>query len=171
MRKGLTSKVGMFAMLVAAILTISATSVTGEASRVQWFTIQNNAACSSSAWYTSLYFNVNNTVSSSTDITLRLYNDAGSEITIPTQNSAGYPTGTITPGTTFTLAGKSTNHYILVVGAGTTNSCDDRPAYGKIVVESDSGLVMAGGEIKSARASDGFLYTRSDIVVNGGKPF
>jgi hypothetical protein len=170
-RKGLISKIGMFAMLVAAILTISATSVTGEASRVQWFTIQNNSACSSTA-YTNMFFNVNNVSDNSTNVTVRLYNDAGIEITIPTRDSAGYPTGSISPGTTFSLAGKSTKHYIMVIGGGYTSySCDDRPAFGKIVVESDSGLIMAGGEIKGARASDGLMFTHADIIVNGGKPF
>jgi len=162
---------GMLTMLVAAIMTISATSVTGEASRVQWFTIQNNAACNATS-YISLYFNVNNVSINDANVILRLYNDAGTEVNLSGYNSSGYPTSTITPGTTFTLAGKTTAHYTAVIGAGlTAHSCSDVPAYGKIIVESDSGILLAGGEIESSRLSDGYTYNRTNITVNDGKPF
>ncbi len=176
-----TKKVWMSAAAVLiAIMSVSAIPVSADVSRVVYFTFQNNNACAPNTHYTTLYFNITNLSNSTADVTLHLYNEAGVELndtltTISppgTTGINGYYSSNIIPNNTFALNGKTTKHYLRSFGGAATNlSCTDRPAYGKIVVETDEGIILANGEIKGVQSSPYIILSSTPITVNGGQPF
>ena len=179
MSKARIIKYCLFAMLTAVLVfstSVSASGTISEVSRVQYFTIQNNNVCTTANHATTFYFNLNNISNNSVDITVYLYNDLGDEVTrVGSMGGAmgEYKASTFTPGTMFTLDGKSTVHYYTGFGKS-AGECSDIPAYGKIVVHSDSGLIMANGEIKGVDLSTSVVYrilTQSQVIVNGANPF
>ncbi|QTH44980.1 hypothetical protein J4772_11585 [Cohnella sp. LGH] len=179
-----TKKVWMSAgAVLIAIMSVSAIPVSADVSRVQYFTIQNNTACDSSIRLTGLYFNVNNISNSSVQATLYLYKNDGTLFTSPGITTSTGFSSTLTPGTSFTIDPYSTKQYASAFGGQTNGTtvttnlpCTDRPAYGKIVVESDTGLIMANGEIVGSDKIDPNntnrnIYQNTGISINEGKPF
>ncbi|MGI2294195.1 hypothetical protein [Paenibacillus sp. GXUN7292] len=180
MKKGKLMKIGLFIMLTVVLVftsSISATSTVPEVSRVQYFTVQNNNVCSATDHHSIFYFNLNNISSVPVEMTVHFYNDVGDEITYAgsTGGSYGeYRPSSFIPGTPFSLNGKSTGHYYTGFGKNAILACNDIPAYGKIVIHSDTGLVMANGEIRGVdlRSTVGYrMLTLTPISVNGGNPF
>lgn len=167
-------KAGLIAAGVVALTSVvSAVPVSADASRVVYFTIQNDVVCIDAKYYTGLFFNVTNVSSSSANITIQLYDNNGNEIAPSGQAFNGY-TSTITPGSNFALNGKNTKQYTALFGQEWPNPCTARPAFGKITVTSDTGLIMASGEITGqGNRSDGQFTVFHDIpiVVNNGQPF
>jgi hypothetical protein len=161
-------------LLVVAIMSVSASVVTAEASRVVYFTIQNNNACDSGYRKVMFDFNVNNISNNSGSVTVQLYDNSGTEITLPgnTTTTWYYPSN-LTLGVPNTILGKKTLNYLVSFGGSSTaNPCSRVPAYGKIVIDSDSGLFMANGGIRSNFVQDPYQeITDSQIIINEGKPF
>jgi len=138
-------------------------------SRVVWFTIQNTTSCSAE-YSTSVIFNVNNLGSTASDVTVTLYNDAGNAISTPGRASGTTPGFAL--GTLYSIPGKQTIHYTAVFNASGGAACSDRPAYGKITIESDSGLLMANGQVTAYNTTNLYTYTSySNVIINEGKPF
>ncbi|MCP1131762.1 hypothetical protein NKT34_00345 [Paenibacillus polysaccharolyticus] len=170
-------RISLVAVIIVLMPTlVSGGSVNAEVSRVTYFTIQSNTVCvDQGGSATSVYLNLTNTSNIPTEVTLFLYNDAGALITdkqsAASISNSGYKSQ-ITPGDTTTLSAKSTEHYLGLFGS-IGASCANRPAFGKIVINSDSGLVLAGGEIKgqSNVASPSVVLTNTPIIVNSGQPF
>ncbi|WP_217593341.1 hypothetical protein [Cohnella sp. GbtcB17] len=177
-------KTGILAASAVALTSlISAVPASADVSRVEYFTIQNNTACDSSIRMTGIYFNINNISGTTVQATLYLYKNDGTPYT-----SSGITTGTgysstIVPGTGVTIAPHSTQQYAAVFGGQTNGTtvttylpCTDRPAYGKIVVESETGLIMANGEITGSDKVDPNntnrnLYNHREVNINEGRPF
>lgn len=105
----------------------------------------------------------------SANVTVYLYQKDGTPFVQPGQSSD------FTPGTSITIPAGSTVQYFQAFGYGTSSlSCGTRPAYGKIVVNSNGPLLMANGEIDSLEISSTSLPAlemTSQITVNGGQPF
>jgi len=162
------------AAVLIAIMSVSAIPASADTSRVIWFTIQNNSVCSTSGHYTTVYINLNNISSSAANVTVNLYNDDGVAVTatgLPA-SGGGYMASTFQPGSPFMLGGKQTKHYYAAFGTFPGGStCENRPAYGNIVVD-DSGLLLANGEIKgTSSGSTTIILSNTNIIINGGQPF
>jgi len=171
LKKGIFSKFGLVAVMTASVLTISATTATGEASRIAYFSVPANGYCGN-GFVSQFTFNVSNASSVPTDVTVYFYDEAGAPVTTPSTNSPSQNiSGSITPGTVFTIPAKATKTYHM--GFGTTVSCGERPFQGKVVVESDAGMVMANGWITSRKelVDAPQLLSSGDVIVNEGKPF
>lgn len=181
-------KTGLVAAGVIALTSvISAVPVTADSSRVVYFTIQNNTICkdtaasesvSGSYGNTLIQLNLNNIGSTASSVIVHLYDNNGTSLNgLVGLNTGGY-TSTFTPGDTpFTIDGKSTKGLVVNYGNGAM-PCSSRPAFGKIEVVSDTGLLMANGEIEASTnfaPSDGgnyrIFYHDSSIVINQGNPF
>jgi len=165
-----TKKVWMSAAAVGiAIMSVSAIPASADVSRVVYFTVQNNTVCDSTNYITNFRFNVNNISSTAADVSVHFFNDNGLEVTPTGTSMAGFTT-TFSPGSIVSLGANSTVHYAAQFGAG-TNACGDRPAYGKIVVESGSGWFLANGEIRDQHKSAVEVYSDVPIIINNGQPF
>ncbi len=188
MNKKKITKLGLLILLAVTLILTSSVSATGtnlEVSRVQYFTIQSNVHCGdiSKNWQyrSDFMFNVNNISDISTDITVYLYKKDGTLFTAPGDAGYGYATEII-PGTPITIAANSTVQYVNHFGYSSNSNvthldCSERPAYGKIVVHSNHGLLMANGEmqgmkyITSTTPTRWEAYNRSTVTVNSGNPF
>lgn len=173
MMKQWVQKVGLVAASVAALTTlVSAAPVNADASRVVYFTVQNNARCVADGEYYNFIFNVNNISSVPVDVKVQLYNNDGQEVITGgtnTSTTTGIYNSFMT-GSTFTLPAKSTRQIFATYGSPTGVSCSARPAFGKVTIESDGGLLMANGETRSATASASTILD-APIIVNNGQPF
>ena len=100
-----------------------------------------------------------------------LYNDLGALVDPAgiINNPLYYASG-FTPGQTFSLEAKNTKHYFVTFG-GTGRACTDKPAYGKIVVENDAGLILASGETRGIEGNPLHFHTDIPIIINNGQPF
>jgi len=173
MKRRLFSKLGLFTMMVASILTVSATTVNGEVGRVVYFPIQSNVACtnpgsgSTLTYSTGFHFTVSNISSVPSTIVLKLYKSDGSELTTAGTTATG-TMSTIIPGNSITINSQQSQFYSIFFGQTATNSCEDRPHYGKLIVDSGSGMLIATGEVRSWREG---MVNNSTVIVNEGKPF
>jgi len=164
-------KFGLLGLSIAMLFSLSATYAAADVSRVVYFSIQNNAGCNTTSNMYSIMFNISNTGLSTANVTLQLYNSAGTEITITGSSVDGYMSN-ITPGTPFTLDSKETEHYHVNFGYTSSNACSDRPAFGKITVNNEAGLLVASGETRSLnRLSTPVLFAGAPIIINAGQPF
>jgi len=171
-----TKKVWMSAAAVLiAIMSVSAIPASADVSRVVYFTIQNDTYCNYGVGYTTLFLNVNNVGNSNAQLTVHLYDNNGLPVSDVGETTAsnGYYASSITPGLSFALNAGATKHYrINYEQTSTAPSCNNRPAYGKIVIES-GGFLMANGEIKGTNNSVNppRILSNVPITVNGGNPF
>lgn len=168
------------------MLITSSGDVSANVNRVIYFSIQSNTVCGDNSslnqYRNQFLFNINNLSDVDSDVTLYLYTKNGTLITNPGVNDNGMASD-IVPGTQKTISANSTVQYTSLFGYPTTKnlSCDMRPAYGKIVINSNHGLFMASGEYSaekylqdSSLVNSSSYYTKyqsSTIVVNGGNPF
>jgi hypothetical protein len=171
-----SKKVWLTAMvLVVAIMSVSASVVTAEASRVVYFSIQSNTYCGASTnfYRTNFQFSINNISDVTANVTVYLYKKDGSFFT-----ESG---SSLTPGAPVIINPYSTVLYSQSFGNDTSTiqylDCGSRPAYGKIVVNSNSSLLLANGEMTSLRNLPNAtpphyeLYQTSPVTVNSGQPF
>lgn len=171
----------VLAVVLAFTTSVSATGISSNVSRVVYFTVQSNVACG--AWdngannYRSDFnFNINNISEVNTDVTVYLYNKDGVLLSNVGNPGYGY-SSEIIPGTPITIGPNKTVQYTGFYGYGQPASCSERPAYGKIVVHSNSTLLMAGGEIQGRRylTTDKVpyweTYNTTTVTVNQGNPF
>lgn len=184
MKRNIWSRFGLFATLAASILTISATTVSAEVSRVEYFTIQSNTVCgnvsSANQYRDDFMFNINNTSNTPVNVTVYLYKKDGTSISSSGASGFGLSSD-FTPGTPVTIDANSTVQYVNFYGfsaSGTgTLPCGERPTYGKIVVNSNNGPLLAGGEYQALKIigqgndSHWESYARTTVSVNSGSPF
>ncbi|WP_139999225.1 hypothetical protein [Paenibacillus paridis] len=183
-KKSIFQRLSLFAILAASILTISTTSATAEASRVVYFTIQNNGVCNSTTFGSELYLHINNVSDTPNNVTLYLYKKDGTAFSLPGSNNYA-AIGIVTdsgfiPGTSVTIQANSTIQYFGWFGQESKVACSERPTHGKIVVNSNSGHLMAGGNVQgrklivtssSTPPSTNTLFQDTPIIINEGKPF
>ncbi|THF73855.1 hypothetical protein [Cohnella fermenti] len=166
-------KAGLVAASVAAMTTlVSAGPARADIGRVFYFTIQNNTICDATGRYTSLYLNISNIGSSSANVTVHLYNNAGVEVspTGITNLAYNFPSN-LTINSDTTIGSRSSLNYMTIFGVGGAgNVCGDIPAYGKIVVD-EGGAIIANGEIKGTVQSSSFVAQDMPILINNGQPF
>ncbi|WP_068685395.1 hypothetical protein [Paenibacillus oryzae] len=156
-------------------------------SRVINFSIQSNTHCgyagTNSAYVTDYYLNINNISDVPVQATLYLYTKDGNQFTEPAINDLSFIgiDADIVPGTPFTINANSTVQYNNYFGNQNATqsylSCDMRPAYGKIVVHSSSGILMATGEVVGRRhffadnIPQWVSLNRVPITINSGLQF
>lgn len=176
MMKKWTKKVWMSAAAVLiAIMSVSAIPASADVSRVVYFPIQNYVGCNttSTANAVVMAITISNIQNSNSTFSLHLYNDDGNEVSL-----IGYPGSTavkpsdITLSSSNALGPKQTKHFGAAFGQG-NNVCSDIPAFGKIVVDSDSGMFIASGELVSSYTltNPPVINNDSAIVINNGQPF
>ncbi|WP_217593339.1 hypothetical protein [Cohnella sp. GbtcB17] len=171
-------KTGLIAAGVVALTSVvSAVPVSADVSKVVYFPIQSVVSCNSTstAFFASVFrINVNNIGDSVANATLYLYQKDGTPLTV-----SGID---ITPGVDFSINPHSTLEYSVKFGADSSTqqyeSCSTHPAYGKIVVNSNSGQLMAIGEVdsykmtySSAGVGNYSTYSNAEVIVNRGEPF
>lgn len=158
----------LIAMCVAALTIVSAIPASADVSRVVYFKIQDNTTCGPNH-YTSYFLSVSNISSSSADVKIQLFNSNGDEVNDTAVTGNGYRTD-ITPGVSFTIDGTKSKYFTINYGS-IYSPCADRPAWGRVIVETSSGQILAQGEVRSILTSNGSWNNNSDIIINGGQPF
>ncbi|MEK5052075.1 hypothetical protein MHH96_01280 [Niallia sp. FSL K6-0212] len=163
--------------------TKNSTGSSSEVSRVEYFSIQSNVACGNTAskFRTVITFNLSNVSDVPVNSTIYLYKKDGTQFTGKTPSAGGVDSD-ITPGTQFTISPNSTVQYYsffdeMQTASEPSFSCDDRPTYGKVVVNSNGGMLIGSGGVSSLRFLDKATpahweqYYANDIELNSGKPF
>lgn len=165
-------------IMIAAIAAISSPYIHAEPSRVVYFSIQHNTLCTTSAYGNAFSMNISNISSTPTNITLHLYKKDGTPFSVPGFNVNGVSSDLV-PGTPVEIPGNQTVQYYKDFGASNVQdyACSSRPLYGKIVVNGDSGLLIASGEVQGRKmtmngtVTGNLSYFNSTILVNSGNPF
>ncbi len=184
MKKVKMMRVGLLAILAAVLVfasSVSATNTSPTASRVIYFSIQNNLTCSDGSFNGNNYMsgfslNLNNLGKYPAEATVYLYKKDGTEMVLSGFTTNGVATD-ITPGEPVIIAPYATVQYFQEYGFSsiTAGSCSERPLYGKIVVDSDSGLLLASGEVFGRRIEipsyDVTTYFNTTVNINNGQPF
>lgn len=162
-------KFWMIAMCAAALMIVSTIPASADTSKVVWFKVKNNMRCVENGEYSNYILKISNLESSPATVNVQLYKNDGTEFTTSGAGSgSGYST-TFTPGTAFTLSAKASAQYLVNFGY-TFNPFADRPAYGKITVQDDAGLLIAKGESRAAKTSSETIHD-VPIIINNGQPF
>lgn len=176
MMKKWLKKTGLIAAGIVALTSIvSAVPVSADASRVVVFPIQSLTTCSATDRYTSFMFSLSNINSDSATVNVYLYAADGTPLTDVGFSSAslGY-TSTLTPGMSFTLGGQKTAYYTQNFGYSYTLPCSKKPAWGKIVVESESGRFVASAEMRATAVpanAAAYIVNHTTVSINNGQPF
>ncbi|WP_217593333.1 hypothetical protein [Cohnella sp. GbtcB17] len=169
-------KTGLIAAGVVALTSVvSAVPVSADASRVVYFSIQSNTACNSTDRFASFMFNLTNVNggSDASNVSVFLYSADGTSLTdvgLNIPDTAGYTTNFVA-GTSFTLNGQKTASYNQSYGFGQALPCTKRPAWGKIVVDSEYGRFIASAEMRATRTTNGQIMNNSTVVINNSQPF
>jgi len=175
------------AAVLIAIMSVAAIPASADVSRVIWFTIQSNMVCSEfptapvgAQFRDDFVFNINNISDNPVSVTLMLYKKDGTQYTAGGAPARGLGSD-FQPGTQVAIAPNSTIQYYQYYGWSATaqpyNACSERPTHGAIVVNTNSGRLLAVGEFQALRnlpedtPPQWTVYGRSPVTVNGGQPF